>query len=149
MAEQHETMGESPQDTPQCRGIHKPVTEPHKSGPCIDRRVVNKHNWSPLLHFWVIEHRLERIELFVTEVPGGDERRAWHRARERDNRHASPQLDAGEATRWQIPRERRKITPDEPVEMMREAPLAMCRGQVDVVIAWHDGHFGSPSDLVE
>jgi hypothetical protein len=40
----------------------------------------------------------------VTEVPGGDERRARHPARERDNRHTSPQLDAGEATRRQIPR---------------------------------------------
>jgi hypothetical protein len=32
---------------------------------------------------------------------------------------------------------------------MRKAPLAMRRGQVDVVIARHDGHFGSTRDLVE
>ena len=111
--------------------------------------MVNEHNRRPPLHLRVIEHRVERLELFVTEVPGGDERRARHPARERDNRHASPQLDAGEATRWQIPRERRKIAPNEPVEVMRKAPLAMRRGQVDVVIAWHDGHFGSTRDLVE
>jgi hypothetical protein len=85
----------------------------------------------------------------MTEVAGGNERRARNGAREPDDRRRPPEFDERVRACRHVDTELRKVAPDERTQVVLEPAFPADRRQIEVVVAGNDGDFRGAGTALE